>query len=178
MAVARIGNLLVKNRTITLNQLEEGLKRQREKGGNLGSNLIDLGYVNEDQLTSALATQLGVRKAELKAEELDEDVANLIPAEVAIKFNAIVFEKVGKTLKVAIADPTNSFALDSIKLVTGCKIEPYISTESTIKSLIERLYKTTEEVSTILNDFDKSGDLEVLEELIRQSVDYMSNKEW
>ena len=78
-------------------------------------------------LTEALATQLGVKTVELHPEDLDESVVNLIPAEVAIKFNVLAFEKVGKLLKVAIVDPTNTFALDSIKLITGCKIEPYIS---------------------------------------------------
>jgi type IV pilus assembly protein PilB len=164
MAVARIGNLLVKNKTISLEQLEEALKRQRERGGNLGGNLIELGYVSEEQLTDALAAQLGVKKVELRADEIDEDVANLIPAEVALKFNVVVFEKIGKSLKVAIVDPTNSFALDSIKLVTGCKIEPYIATEGSIKSIITKVYKTTEEMSSILDDFAESSDLEVVEE--------------
>ncbi|MFC1485442.1 type IV-A pilus assembly ATPase PilB [Candidatus Latescibacterota bacterium] len=164
MAVARIGNLLVKNKSISLEQLEEALKRQRERGGNLGGNLIDLGFVDEEQLTDALAAQLGVKKISLKIEDIDEVTANLIPAEVALKFNVVVFEKVGKLLKVAIADPTNAFALDSIKLVTGCKIESYIATESSIKALISKIYKTTEEMSTILDDFAEADDLEVVEE--------------
>ena len=88
----------------------------------------------------------------------------MIPAEVALKFNVIVFEKIGKILKVAISDPTNSFALDSIKLVTGCKIEPYIASESSIRSVINTLFRTTEEMSSILDDFDEAGDLEVVEE--------------
>jgi len=164
MAVARIGNLLVKNKSISVEQLEEALKRQRDKGGNLGGNLIELGYVSEEALTNALATQLGVRSIDLKIDELDEDTINLIPAEVALKFNVVVFEKVGKTLKVAIADPTNTFALDAIKLVTGCKIEPYIAPESSIRTIINKLYKSTEEMSSILDDFDQGGDLEVVEE--------------
>ena len=121
MADARIGNLLVKSKKITVEQLEEALKKQRDNGGNLGGNLIELGYVSEAELTDALAKQLGVETIDLSGEELDEDIVNLLPSEVALKFNVIVFEKVGKTLKVAIGDPTNSFALDSIKLVTGCK---------------------------------------------------------
>jgi len=164
MAGARIGNLLVKERKITVEQLEEALKRQRENGGNLGGNLIELGYLSEAELTESLAKQLGVKTVDLKVEDIDEDVVNLIPAEVALKFNAIVFEKIGNTLKVAIVDPTNSFALDSIKLVSGCKIKPYIATRSSIRNVINKVYKTTEEVSSILNDFDEAGDIEVLEE--------------
>lgn len=164
MAGARIGNLLVKEKKITVEQLEEALKRQRDNGGNLGGNLIELGYVSEAGLTEALAKQLGVETIELNAEDLDEDIINLLPSEVALKFNVIVFEKVGKTLKVAIGDPTNSFALDSIKLVTGCKIEPYIATGSSIKNIINKIYRTTEEMSTILDDFDEAGGLEVVEE--------------
>ncbi len=164
MAVARIGNLLVKNKTISVEQLEEALKRQRENGGNLGLHLIELGYMNEEKLTDALAKQLGVRSIDLQAEEIDEDTANLIPAEVAMKFNVLVFEKTGKMIKVAIADPTNTFALDAIKLVTGCKIEPYIAPESVIKNIIGKIYSTNEEVSSILDDFDEAGDVEVVEE--------------
>ena len=163
-AVARLGNLLVKNKSISIEQLEDALKRQRERGGNLGGNLIEMGFVSEEQLTDALAAQLGVKKVLLKPEEIDENVVNLIPAEVALKFNVIVFEKSGKNLKVAIVDPTNSFALDSIKLVTGCRIEPYIATESSIRSLINKLYKTTDEMSTILDDFANNDELEVIEE--------------
>ncbi len=164
MAGARIGNLLVKENKITVEQLEEALKRQRDNGGNLGGNLIELGYLSEVELTQTLAKQLGVKTIDLKIEELDEDVVNIIPAEVALKFNVIVFEKVGNMLKVAINDPTNSFALDSIKLVTGCKIEPYIATGSSIRNLINKIYKTTEEVSSILDDFNEAGDIEVVEE--------------
>ena len=73
MAGARIGNLLVKDKKISVEQLEEGLKQQREKGGNLGSNLITLGYVNEEDLVEVLAKQLGVQKIELKIEDLNDD---------------------------------------------------------------------------------------------------------
>ena len=163
MAGARIGNLLVKDKRISVEQLEEGLKQQREKGGNLGSNLINLGYLNEEDLVEVLAKQLGVQKVDLKIEDLDDDTVNLIPAEVAMKFNVVAFEKAGKLIKVAIVDPTNAFALDSIKLITGCKIEPYIASEKSIRTIIEKMYNTTEELSNILNDFE-GAELEVVEE--------------
>ncbi|MDP2983140.1 MAG: type IV-A pilus assembly ATPase PilB [Candidatus Latescibacter sp.] len=163
MAGARIGNLLVKNKQITVEQLEQALKRQREKGGNLGCNLIELGYVNELELNDALAKQLGVQSVDLKLEELDGDIVNIVPAEVAVKFQVIAFEKAGKQLKVAIADPTNTFALDSLRLITGCKIEAYIATESSIRNIIDKIYKTTEEMSSILDDFE-GGEFEVVEE--------------
>ncbi|MBN1292635.1 MAG: type IV-A pilus assembly ATPase PilB [Candidatus Latescibacteria bacterium] len=163
MAEARIGNLLVKNNKISVEQLEEALKRQRDKGGNLGGNLIQLGYVSEQDLYDALAKQLGVQTVELKVDEIDEDIVNIIPAEVAVKFQVVAFDKNGRLLKVAIADPTNTFALDSIKLITGYKIEAYIATESSIRLIIDRIYKTTEAISSILDDFE-SGDLEVVED--------------
>jgi len=163
MAGARIGNLLVKDKKISVEQLEEALKRQREKGGNLGSNLIDLGFVEESDLTEVLAKQLGLQSVELKIEELDEDIVSIIPAEVSMKFNAVAFEKSGKLLKVAIADPTNSFALDSIKLITGCKVEPYISSESAIHKIIESVFSTNDDIANILDDFE-GEDLEVVEE--------------
>ncbi|MFC1692490.1 type IV-A pilus assembly ATPase PilB [Candidatus Latescibacterota bacterium] len=163
MAGARIGNLLVKDKKISVEQLEEGLKKQRENGGNLGSNLIGLGYINEEELVDVLAKQLDVKTVNLKLDELDEDIVNLIPAEVALKFNAVAFERVGKLLNVAIVDPTNSFALDSIKLITGCKIQPFIVTEQSIRAVIDKVYNTTEELSSIMDDFE-SSDIEVVEE--------------
>jgi len=159
----RIGNLLVKNKKISVEQLEEALKKQRDQGGNIGKHLVELGYVSENELTEALSAQLGVKLADLSVEELDESVVNLIPAEVALKFNVIAFGKIGKLLKVAISDPMNTFAIDSIKLITGCKIEPYISSDNSIRSLINKFYKTSEEVSAILDDFEGS-DIEVVEE--------------
>ena len=113
----RIGNLLVKDNKISIEQLEEGLKRQRDNGGNLGGHLIELGYISEDDLMEVLARQLGVKSIDLSSEEPDEDIINLIPAEVAVKFNILAFEKVGEILKVVISDPTNTFALNSIKLI-------------------------------------------------------------
>lgn len=163
MAGARIGNLLVKDRKITVEQLEAALKRQREKGGNLGGNLIELGYVNERDLTETLGKQLGVQPVDLRLDELDEDVVNIIPAEVAVKFQVVAFERQGKLLKVAIADPTNTFALDSIKLITGCKVDPYIAPDSAIRHVIDKIYKTTEELSSILDDID-TEEFEVVEE--------------
>ncbi len=143
MAGARIGNLLVRDRKITVEQLETALKRQREKGGNLGGSLIELGFISENDLTETLAKQLGIQPIELRPEEIDDDVINIIPAEVAVKFQVLAFEKLGKVLKVAIADPTNTFALDSIRLITGCKVEPYIAAESSIHHIIDKVYKTT-----------------------------------
>ena len=83
MADARIGNLLVKEKLINVEQLEEALKQQREKGGNLGSNLINLGYLKEVDLTTVLAKQLGVKSVELDLAEIDEDIVNLLPVEEA-----------------------------------------------------------------------------------------------
>ncbi len=163
MAGARIGNILVRDKKITVEQLEVALKHQREKGGNLGGNLIELGFLSEQDLTESLAKQLGVQRVELRLDEISEDVVNLIPAEVAIKFQVVAFEKQGKLLKVAIADPTNTFALDSIKLITGCKIEAFIASESGIRTIIDKIYKTTEEISSILDDFE-GDELEVVEE--------------
>ena len=85
----RIGNLLLNNNKISVEQLEEALKRQRYNGGNLGGYLIELGYVSEEELTEALVWQVGVKSIDLSSEESDEDVVNLIPAEVALKFNVL-----------------------------------------------------------------------------------------
>ena len=163
MAGPRIGNLLIREKKITEEQLEEALKKQKESGGSVGAHLIEMGFISETEMNMALARQLGVKAIELNIEELDPEVVNLIPAEVAFKFKVIAIDKDGKTLKVATADPTNTFAFDSVKLITGLKVVAMIAPDSSIRKAIDKFYDMGDSFSEVMKDFD-ADDFEVIEE--------------
>jgi type IV pilus assembly protein PilB len=137
---SQIGELLVKENYITAEQLETALQSQRQHGGRLGSILINLGFVEDDDITSLLSRKYGVPSINLAFFEIDPAVIKLIPIEVAQKYTVVPLSRVGNTLTVASADPTNVFAMDDIKFMTGCNIEPVVASEASILEALEKYY--------------------------------------
>src|SRR6266571_1870504 len=137
---SHIGELLIKENFITTEQLEVALKHQRDNGGRLGSILITLGFVDDDDITSVLSRQYGVPSINLAYFEIDPSVIKLIPAEVAQKYLIVPLSRVGSTLTIATADPTNVFAMDDIKFMTGFNVEPVVSSEASIQEALEKYY--------------------------------------
>src|SRR5262245_44352997 len=131
MAV-RLGELLLRERRITPGQLQEALTHQRANGGRLGSNLVQLGFVRDDEITAILSRQYGVPSINLTQFDLDAAIVKLIPAETARKYQAIPVGRSGNTLTVAMTDPTNVFAMDDIKFMTNLHIEPVVASEAAI----------------------------------------------
>ena len=139
---SQIGELLIKESFITTEQLETALKHQRQHGGRLGSILINLGYVEDDDVTSVLSKQYGVPSINLAYFEIDPSVIKLIPLDVAQKYLVIPLSRVGSTLTIATADPTNVFAMDDIKFMTGFNVEPVVASEASIVEALEKYYGT------------------------------------
>jgi type IV pilus assembly protein PilB len=139
---SQIGELLVKENLINSEQLEQALKHQRQHGGRLGSILISLGYVDDDDITSVLSKQYGVPSINLAYFEIDPSVIKLIPLETAQKYLVIPLSRVGNTLTIATADPTNVFAMDDIKFMTGFNVEPVVASEASIAEALEKYYGT------------------------------------
>jgi type IV pilus assembly protein PilB len=139
---SQIGELLIKENFITGEQLENALKRQREQGGRLGSILIRMGYVDDDAITSVLSRQYGVPSINLAYFEIDPAVIKLIPLETAQKYLVIPLSRVGSVLTIATADPTNVFAMDDIKFMTGFNVEPVVASEASIQEAVEKYYGT------------------------------------
>jgi type IV pilus assembly protein PilB len=164
----RLGELLTKASLITQDQLKEALKLQKETGGKLGETLIKLGFVSEEDITECLSQQFGVPSISLVHFEIDSSVIKLIPADVARKYNILPVNKTGATITIAMADPTNVFAMDDIKFMTGYNVEPVVASELGIKSAIDNYYGTTSslELKKVMEDLQQSesADLEVLEE--------------
>jgi type IV pilus assembly protein PilB len=143
---SQIGELLVKENFISNEQLEVALKHQRHHGGRLGSILINLGFVADDDITSVLSRQYGVPSINLSYFEIDPSVIKLIPIETAQKYLVVPLSRVGSTLTVATADPTNVFAMDDIKFMTGFNVEPVVASEASILEALEKYYGTAHSI--------------------------------
>jgi type IV pilus assembly protein PilB len=139
MAV-RIGELLLKEKRITPAQLQEALNYQKTNGGKLGLNLVKLGFVKDDEITALLSKQYGVPSINLGQFELDAGIIKLIPAETAHKYQIVPLSRSGATLTIAMTDPTNVFAMDDIKFMTGYNVEPVVASETTVLDAIQRYY--------------------------------------
>ena len=139
---SQIGELLLKENYITAEQLETALQAQRQHGGRLGSILINLGFVEDDDITALLSRKYGVPSINLSYFEIDPAVIKLIPMEVAQKYTAVPLSRVGNTLTIASADPTNVFVMDDIKFMTGFNIEPVVASEASILEALEKYYGT------------------------------------
>ena len=139
MAV-RIGDLLLKEKRITPAQLQEALNYQKTNGGKLGLNLVKLGFVTDEEITSLLSKQYSVPSINLTQFEIDQSVIKLIPADTAQKYQIVPLSRSGATLTIAITDPTNVFAMDDIKFMTGYNVEPVVASETAVTDAIKRYY--------------------------------------
>ncbi|HIE92772.1 MAG TPA: type IV-A pilus assembly ATPase PilB [Acidobacteria bacterium] len=139
MAV-RIGELLLKEECITALQLQEALDRQEEHGGKLGFNLAQLGFVEDDEIASVLSKQYGVPSINLTQFDIDASVIQLVPAATARKYEIVPVSRDGATLTIAMSDPTNVFAVDDIKFMTGYQVEPVVAAQTALVAAIERYY--------------------------------------
>ncbi len=139
MAV-RIGELLLKEKRITPAQLQDALTYQKTNGGKLGFNLVKLGIVKDEEITSLLSKQYGVPSINLAQFDIDAAVIKLIPAETAQKYQIVPLSRSGATLTIAMIDPTNVFAMDDIKFMTGYNVEPVVASEIAVGDAITRYY--------------------------------------
>jgi type IV pilus assembly protein PilB len=164
----KLGEMLVKAGLLTAEQLDEALTAQRQTGEKLGFVLVNLGHVKEDEITQLLSEQYGVPSINLRHFEIDESVINLIPSEVAQKYLVIPVNRTGATLTIAMADPTNVFAMDDIKFMTGYNVEPVVASEMAIREAMEHYYGSAHslELKKVMDQMaeEDSEALEVLEE--------------
>jgi len=138
--VVRIGELLLKEKRITPAQLQDALSYQKTNGGKLGLNLVKLGIVKDDEITALLSKQYGVPSINLGQFEIDGSVIKLIPSETAHKYQIIPLSRSGATLTIAMTDPTNVFAMDDIKFMTGYNVEPVVASETAVSDAMSRYY--------------------------------------
>jgi type IV pilus assembly protein PilB len=162
--IDRFGELLVKEKIITREQLEKAIEEQRTSGGKIGFNLTKLGFISENDLTTFLSKQYGVPAVDLSTIEIDPDIIKLISEDVARKYQIIPISRTGATLVVAMADPSNIFVIDDIKFLTGYNVEPMVASEAALKSAIDKQYEAPDmDFGDVLTEFDES-EMEVVQE--------------
>src|SRR6195256_2502098 len=156
---AKLGEILVRENLISPQHLRQALDYQREHGGRLGFNLVKLGLVCDDTITAVLSRQYGIPSVNLDLFDIEDSVLRLIPQEVAQKYSVLPLSRVGATLTLAMVDPTNVFAMDDIKFMTGLNVEPVVVAESSIQQAIAKYYGTSTEIelSSIGDDVALEG---------------------
>jgi len=162
----RLGEILLKESLITQDQLDKALEFQRSNGGKLGSCLTKMGFITDDDITGVLSRQYGVPSINLKYYEIDPIVIKLIPQDTALRYQVVPLSRVGSVLTIAMTDPTNVFAMDDIKFMTGFNVEPVVASESAIAEAIIRFYggghSNQEELSNLMKDLvDDDQELEL-----------------
>ena len=155
---AKLGEILVRENLITSQQLREALEFQRSNGGRLGSNLVKLGIISDDVITAVLSRQYGVPSINLDLFQIEDETVKLISQEVALKYSVLPISKVGATLTLAMADPTNVFAMDDIKFMTGLNVEPVIASEASLQVAIGKYYSSSKQIDIF--DFAAVGEFE------------------
>ncbi len=155
----RIGELLVKENLLSSEQLLKAREEAASQGKRLGAQITALGFMDENELTEFVAKQYGVPSINLDDFQIEPEVLALIPEDVANKHNVVPVNRAGSTLILATADPSNIFALDDIKFLTGYNIQPVVASEEAIRAAIETYYAEPEEdlLEDVMADFDDAG---------------------
>ena len=157
---AKLGQLLINNNIITEEQLNKATELQKKEGGRIGSSLIKLGYLTEESLVEFLSKQYGVPAVALAKEDIDPSIIKFVPYDVAHKYQIFPISKNGASLKLAMTDPSNVFAIDDVKFMTGYEVEPVVTSESAIKEAISRYYEQSDGLQSVVEsmaDFDEES---------------------
>ena len=167
----RLGDLLVREGLITKEQLDKALQEQKSNGQRLGYNLVKMGFVQETEITKMLARQYRMPAVDLARFEVDPKIVKLIPADVALKHLVLPLKREGRTLTVAMADPTNLSVIDDLKFITRFDIFPVIAGEYTLRTALDKNYEQVDaQLDTLLKDMEEEGEAE-LEVVAQQEED-------
>ena len=147
----KLGQLLVNNNIIKEEQLEEALELQKKEGGRLGSNLIKLGVLTDETLVEFLSEQYGVPSVSLSHEDVDASITKLVPYDIAYKYQIFPISRDGATLTIAMTDPSNVFAIDDVKFMTGYEVKPVIASETGIREAITKHYEQSDALQTVVD---------------------------
>ncbi|WP_310550735.1 type II secretion system ATPase GspE [Paenibacillus glufosinatiresistens] len=159
----RLGDLLVENAVISQEQLEEALVEQRKSKRKLGDLLISQGYITEQQLIEVLEFQLGIPHVSLFKYQIDPAITQIIPESMAKRYQVLPFMKEGSKLMVAMADPLDYYAIEDLRMSTGFKIEPAISTRDELQRAIARHYGMRDSMTQMLVELPTQEEIEETE---------------
>ncbi|MFH1755003.1 MAG: type IV-A pilus assembly ATPase PilB [Candidatus Latescibacterota bacterium] len=157
-----IAKKLIESSLVSQDELSKALVSQQHAGGSLGFNLVKTGAISELAFAEFMGQMYNVPAVDLDAVDPDEDTIELIPSQVATKFQVVPVKREGRILTVAMANPDNIFAIDDIKFITGFEVQPVIATETAIKKTIDRLYDSADSLASVMKDIE--ADFEIVEE--------------
>ena len=163
-SLSRLGDRLVAEKLITTDQLQRALAEQKGSADKLGTILVRLAFITEDSLVSFLSKQYAIPAITVAQVDPDPDVLKLVPEQIAKKHSVLPIKRMGNTLTLAMADPTNVFALDDVGFMTGLQIQPVVASEAAIRKAFERLYETGSSVTDMISELEEADtDVEVVE---------------
>ena len=156
--MSRIGELLVREKMLSLQQLHQAQEEAKRTGKRLGATLSRLGYVKDQELTQFVAKQYSLPSINLSEIEIDASVLKLVPREICEKHQVIPVRRNGPTLIVAMADPSNIFAIDELKFLTQYNIEPVVASENALESALSRYYDKGPDLDQMMGELDENVD--------------------
>src|SRR6188472_150250 len=155
--MSRIGELLVREKMLSLQQLQQAQEEAKRTGKRLGATLSRLGYVKDQDLTQFVAKQYSLPSINLSEIEIDASVLKLVPREICEKHQVIPVRRSGPTLIVAMADPSNIYAIDELKFLTQYNIEPVVASEASVEAALTRYYDKGPDLDSMVEGL---GDLD------------------
>ncbi|HAM56132.1 MAG: type IV-A pilus assembly ATPase PilB [Candidatus Rokubacteria bacterium GWC2_70_24] len=161
----RLGDLLVREGLINQEQLQRALAEQKGTNEKLGSILVRLNVITEDQLIAFLSKQYGIPSITLSQLDIDADVLKLVPAQIAKKYEVLPIKRTGNSLTLAMADPTNVFAVDDVGFMTNLQVIPVVAAQGAIRKALDRLYEAQGSgMAEVISEMEgTAGDVEVVE---------------
>jgi type IV pilus assembly protein PilB len=164
-SLSRLGDRLVAEKLISSDQLQRALAEQKGSADKLGTILVRLNFITEDSLVSFLSKQYAMPAITVAQVDPDPDVLKLVPEQIAKKHSVLPIKRIGNVLTLAMADPTNVFALDDVGFMTGLQIQPVVASEAAIRKAFERLYETGASVNDMISELEEADtDVEVVED--------------
>ncbi|UCG91046.1 MAG: type IV-A pilus assembly ATPase PilB [candidate division WOR-3 bacterium] len=155
----QLGRILLKQKLITEEMLDQALDEQKRNGARLGSTLVSLGFINEKELLGALSRHFGVKALDLKKQELEDAVLQLIPGELAAKYLVIPVKRYGRKLTLAMVNPGDVAAIEDIKFATGFEIEPVVATDEAILKVVQSHYHVQKLLTDVMHEIETADSL-------------------
>ncbi len=159
---------LIETKKIAKNHVTDAERLAKSNGGSVAVNLVKVGAISQDELNEFLQKFYSVPVVDIATVDVDPAVIRLIPADVASRFQVVPYKRNGRKLTVVMANPSNIFALDDIKFITGCEVETCVAPDDAVKKAIDRFYDSAESLASVMKQFD--DDLEIVEDAEEEGV--------
>jgi len=159
----RLGDLLVREGLIDTEQLARALQEQKGSNDKLGGILVKLNFVTEEKLMAFLSRQYGIQSITLSQLDVDPEVLKLVPEQIARKYEVLPIRRQGNQVTLAMADPTNVFALDNVGFMTNLQVVPVVASQAAIRAAIDRSYDNKGDIADIVSEMEGASDVELVE---------------